>query len=390
MNSQASGISLYVHWPFCLAKCPYCDFNSHVAETIDHKAWRRALLTELDHFAARPEAGAGEKYLTSIFFGGGTPSLMEPETVAAIIERAGDHWKIDANIEITLEANPTSVEAGRLADFFAAGANRASLGIQSLDDAALKFLGREHSAAEALKALETAKRIFPRISFDLIYGRPDETAEEWRDELSQALDFATDHLSLYQLTLEKGTPFYAQDRDVGLGLPGENIAADLYEMTLEMMALAGLPAYEISNHARPGFEARHNLDIWRGGDYMGIGPGAHGRLTGQKARLATRQISNPANWLAQVEGRGHGGVPETALSKEETLHELLLTGLRLTEGISNARFYDLTGLTLEAALDDGQLERLTTGGFLIFDEAGLRTTDQGRLCLNTVLGELLG
>ncbi|MBT5751146.1 MAG: radical SAM protein, partial [Rhodospirillaceae bacterium] len=227
MRSHSSGISLYVHWPFCLAKCPYCDFNSHVADTIDHPAWRRALLTALDHFAIREETGAGEKYLTSIFFGGGTPSLIDPATVAALIERAGDHWKIDANIEITLEANPTSVEAGRLTDFFAAGVNRASLGIQSLDDAALKFLGREHSAAEALKALETAKRIFPRISFDLIYGRPDETIKGWRGELSQALDLATDHLSLYQLTIEKGTPFYTRDRDIGLGLPGENSAADL-------------------------------------------------------------------------------------------------------------------------------------------------------------------
>jgi len=390
MNSPSSSIGLYVHWPFCLAKCPYCDFNSHVAETIDHGAWRRALLTELDHFAARPPSGAGEKTLTSIFFGGGTPSLIEPATVAAIIERAGDHWKTDDQIEITLEANPTSVEAGKLTDFFAGGVNRASLGIQSLDDAALKFLGREHSAAEALTALETAKRIFPRVSFDLIYGRPDQTVDGWRGELSQALDLAADHLSLYQLTIEKGTPFYTKDRDIGLGLPGENIAADLYEMTLEMTAAAGLPAYEISNHARPGFEARHNLDIWRGGDYVGIGPGAHGRLTDQKTRLATRQISNPANWLAAVSEHGHGGVPETPLSMEETLHELLLTGLRLTEGISDARFCDLTGHPLKEALDSAQLERLTTGGFLIFDETGLRTTDRGRLCLNTVLSELVG
>ncbi len=395
MSSTPSGISLYVHWPFCLSKCPYCDFNSHVAETIDHAAWRRALLTELDYFAARTKTGPEEKHLTSIFFGGGTPSLMEPETVAAIVTRAGYHWKIDADTEITLEANPTSVEAAKLAGFADAGINRASLGIQSLDDGALKFLGREHSAGEAIKALEVAKKTFPRISFDLIYGRPDESVDAWRDELSRALDLAADHLSLYQLTIEKGTPFYVQDRDPGLGLPDENSAADLYEATCEMTAKAGLRLYEISNHARPGFEARHNLEIWRGGDYVGIGPGAHGRLTvpgadSPRTRLATRQISNPVGWLAQVSDIGHGGAEETTLSEEETIHELLLTGLRLSEGIQAARFRRLTGRTLEEALEPEPLDRLIAGGFLIIDKAGLRTTDKGRLCLNTVLGELVG
>src|SRR5262245_38165171 len=279
------GFGLYVHWPFCLSKCPYCDFNSHVRAAIDHSRWRAALLRELDHYAAHTRG----RRLTSIFFGGGTPSLMEPATVAAVIERAAEHWPLASDVEITLEANPTSVEAGKFAAFRTSGVNRVSLGVQALNDADLKFLGRHHSAAEARAAIDIARRHFARYSFDLIYARPGQSAAAWRSELAEAVGLAGDHLSVYQLTIEPETVFGAAHRRGELAVPREEEAAALFELTQERLGEAGLPAYEISNHARPGGESRHNLTYWRYGDYVGIGPGAHGRLTVGSEKLATRQ-----------------------------------------------------------------------------------------------------
>ena len=292
-----AGFGVYVHWPFCASKCPYCDFNSHVRAEIDEARWRAALVRELDHFAAL----APGRTVTSIFFGGGTPSLMAPATVAAVIERTANHWRLAGDVEITLEANPTSVEAGRFAGYRDAGVNRVSLGVQSLDDRALGFLGRGHDAAEARAAVAVAHARFPRVSFDLIYARPGQSPAAWRRELAEALQIAGEHLSLYQLTLEPGTAFHARAARGALALPGGDAAAALYDVTQEVLEGAGLPAYEISNHAVPGAESRHNLTYWRSGDYLGVGPGAHGRLTGGGAVLAIAQTRSPERWLAAVE-----------------------------------------------------------------------------------------
>ncbi|CAA7620959.1 radical SAM family heme chaperone HemW [Magnetospirillum sp. SS-4] len=367
---------LYIHWPFCLSKCPYCDFNSHAAGVIDHARWRRALLAELDHFASETRG----RRLDSVFFGGGTPSLMEPGTVAALMEAAGRHWSLAPDLEATLEANPTSVETGRFRAFREAGINRLSLGIQALDDESLRFLGRRHSGAEALAALAAARAVFPRVSFDLIYARPGQTRERWRDELALALALAGGHLSLYQLTVEDGTAFAPLHRAGAFALPGDDEAAALFELTQEMTALAGLPAYEISNHARPGAECRHNLIYWRGGDWVGIGPGAHGRLNGE----ATAQARSPSQWLAAVEAAGHATETREMLDADSLRQERLLMGLRLTEGIGPDR---LAGL--EPVLDAAGLKRMIDGGFVTRDAAGLRATARGRLVLNGVLAALV-
>ena len=300
--AETGDFALYVHWPFCLSKCPYCDFNSHVRESINQDRWRAALLREVDHAAEREAPGFGP--LTSIFFGGGTPSLMEPATAAAVIGRAAERWGLAPDVEITLEANPTSVETGRLADFRAAGVNRVSLGVQALDDDALKALGRAHGAAEALEAVRIARRLFARTSFDLIYARPGQTPSMWRDELRRALAEAGEHLSLYQLTIEPGTAFHTQHRRGELAIPDENDAAILYEITQNIMSEAGLPAYEISNHAAPGAESRHNLVYWRYGDYAGIGPGAHGRITRAGHTTAYRRQRAPERWLRSRRSSG--------------------------------------------------------------------------------------
>ncbi|HLO76499.1 MAG TPA: radical SAM family heme chaperone HemW, partial [Magnetospirillum sp.] len=291
------GFGIYIHWPFCLSKCPYCDFNSHVAASIDQPRWRAALLAELEHFAqAKPGAT-----VTSIFFGGGTPSLMEPATAGALIERVAALWPTAPGLEITMEANPSTVEAGRFRDFRAAGVGRLSLGVQALDDQSLKFLGRRHDAGEALAALGVAGRLFPRFSFDLIYARPGQSPAAWRAELARALSLAGDHLSMYQLTIEDGTAFAPAHARGDFELPSEDDQAAMFEITQELTAAAGLPAYEVSNHARPGGECRHNLTYWLGGDYVGVGPGAHGRLNGQ----ALRQHRAPDIWLERVESHGH-------------------------------------------------------------------------------------
>ncbi len=372
---SAAPLALYVHWPFCLAKCPYCDFNSHVVERIDQAAWRAALLAELAHFAER----LGPRPLTSIFFGGGTPSLMAPETAATVIEAAVARFPPTDDLEVTLEANPTSVEAAAFAGFRTAGVNRLSLGVQALDDADLKVLGRQHDAAEALAALDLAQRHFPRVSFDLIYARPGQTTEAWQAELARALARDTEHLSLYQLTIEPGTPYASLAAQGRLQVPEEATAVALFELTQEMTAAAGRPAYEISNHARPGAEARHNLAIWRGQDYLGIGPGAHGRITLDGAVRAQRQHRAPAIWLDRVRQEGHATQALDPVSSEERREEIVMTALRLAEGLPR----DLLSLR------DDKLRLLTESGDLLPDDAAIRLTPQGRLRLNAVLDVLL-
>ena len=373
---------LYIHWPFCLSRCPYCDFNSHVSKApVDDGRWTQALLAEMSYFAAETRG----KRLKTIFFGGGTPSTMAPETTALLIEVARSLWTPCEDPEITLEANPTSVEAGKLKGFAGAGVNRLSLGVQSFDDEALKFLGRGHSAKEAKAAIALAQETFERCSFDLVYGLPEQSLGIWKIELNQALELAEGHLSLYQLSVEKGTRFYRDQ--IPEATPDKG--ADLFDLTHELTALAGLNAYEISNHARPGHECRHNIEIWRGGNYIGIGPGAHGRQSDTEGTDALYQIGDPARWLEKVEKEGHGTARRTRLGPDERTEEIIMTGLRLTEGISNSRFQALTGQSLEDALDSVALNRLTGAGFLVFDDAGLRTTNKGSLCLNAVLRELL-
>jgi oxygen-independent coproporphyrinogen-3 oxidase len=374
-----------VHWPFCRAKCPYCDFNSHVRDAIDQGRWRNALLRELAQAADETRG----RTVTSLFFGGGTPSLMEPETVAAIIAAVRSHWRAAADIEITLEANPTSVEAGRFRDFRSAGVNRVSLGLQALDDQALRFLGRQHNAAEALRALDIARGTFDRISFDLIYARPEQSPAEWQAELEAALGFAASHISLYQLTIEPGTAFEQRVARGDFSLPEESLQAELFEWTMARLERAGLAAYEISNHARAGDESRHNLTYWRYGDYIGVGPGAHGRLTSDGRKLATRRHRAPEAWLDLVERRGHALRQCDEVDAPSRLSEMVMMGLRLAEGIPDARFIAETGMPMDRALDARRLERLIEGGFLERAGSRLKATAAGRARLDAVLGALL-
>ena len=372
-----AGFGLYVHWPFCRSKCPYCDFNSHVADGVDQARWRRALLAELDWWAGRID----RRNLTSIFFGGGTPSLMDPETVAAVVERAQDKLGFAGEPEITLEANPTSVEASRFAAYRAAGVNRVSLGVQALDEASLKFLGRQHDADEALAAVATAARHFPRFSFDLIYARPGQSIAAWRQELGRALAHAGSHLSVYQLTIEPGTQFQTRFQRGEIAIPGDDLAGALYEVTQEILERAGLPAYEISNHARPGAESRHNLTYWRMEPYLGIGPGAHGRVPRDGNWHATRQARAPETWVAAVEAAGHGTAEETVQTAEERRREILMMGLRLAEGIPYGRL-DLLPLAERRMA-------LVEEGYLADDGQVLAATAAGRQRLNGLLDYLL-
>ena len=380
------GFGVYIHWPFCLSKCPYCDFNSHVRESIDEVRWTRALLSELEHIG---EATPG-RIATSIFFGGGTPSLMPPDTAAALIARVRSLWTCADNLEITLEANPGAAETERFAGFAAAGVNRLSIGVQSLDNEALRFLGRGHDRTEAIAAVSRARDLFERTTFDLIYARPGQSVEDMRAELGEALALADGHLSLYQLTIEPGTAFHTAHRLGELVLPGEDHAARLYESATELLTDAGLHAYEISNYAAPGQECRHNLTYWRYGEYVGIGPGAHGRVVrSDGAKCATRQIRLPEAWLRAVERDGHAGEEAEPLSPRARLEELLMMGLRLAEGVPRARIIEEAGCPLEEALDADALTPLLEAGFLVCDESGLRATEAGRLRLDTVLGALL-
>ena len=378
---RQGGFGLYLHWPFCAAKCPYCDFNSHVRDAVDHDAWRAAFLREIDRYAEQ----APGRVLNSVFFGGGTPSLMPPETVQALLDRIRDNWTFANDMEITLEANPGSVEAARFAGYAAAGVNRVSMGIQALNDADLRRLGRLHSAAEARAAFDVARAHFDRISFDLIYARQDQTLAEWRAELSEALSMAVDHLSLYQLTIEPGTAFGARLTAGKLrGLPAEDLAIDMYEATQELCDAAGLPAYEVSNHARPGAESRHNMIYWQGGDYLGIGPGAHGRLTSDGIRWATEAYAHPEAWLKRS-AEGATEKPRQAIDPTDQAGEYLMMGLRVDRGIDLLRYEAMAGMPLDqakiAALEDiGMIERRGDR---------LRATDRGRPLLNAVITELL-
>ena len=378
-------LALYIHWPFCLAKCPYCDFNSHVRAEIPQARFIAALRTELAWEAAR----LGRRPLRSIFFGGGTPSLMQPDGVAALIEDARGLFDAADDLEITLEANPTSIELGRLAAFRQAGVNRVSIGIQSLDPEALRMLGREHSADQAVTALGLARRLFPRVSFDLIYARPGQSVAAWRAELDRALDLCADHLSLYQLTIEPGTGFEALHRQGAIVLPDQDLAAALYHETLDACATSGLLPYEVSNLAQPGGESRHNLAYWRYGDYAGIGPGAHGRITLGGDLLATRRHRAPEPWADRVERQGHGSTAEERVEPADRAREMLLMGLRLTEGVDEASFAARTGLGLSDAIDPGVLQQAIEAGYLTQAHGRLAATLEGRLRLDPLLSALL-
>ena len=380
MDSAGAPVALYVHWPFCVTKCPYCDFNSHVRAQVDDAAWCAGLLADLAHEAKLLPG----RRLASIFFGGGTPSLMPPTTVAAIIDAATTHWPALPDIEITLEANPSSVEAARFAGFAAAGVNRLSLGLQALNDADLKLLGRPHDLAQGLAALAVAQKHFARVSFDLIYDRPGMTLDSWTAELGRALGFGTDHLSLYQLTLEPGTRFTALHAKGQLTMPDADTSADLFELTRAMTATAGIPAYEVSNHARPGSESRHNITYWTYGNYAGIGPGAHGRRQG----VATERLKKPETWLAAVQAQGHGMASEVALTADERATEALVMGLRLGDGIDAALFHARTGRALADVLRADRVARIVAQGLLEHDSQGLRLTLAGQPFVDAVLKEI--
>ncbi len=379
---QNGGFGIYIHWPFCLSKCPYCDFNSHVRQNVDHTIWKDALLSELSHAATLTP----NRSVQSIFFGGGTPSLMAPETIEAIINEIARHWHIGNDIEITLEANPTSVEAGKFADFKTAGINRVSMGIQALNDVDLKRLGRLHTAAEAIQAFDIAKNNFKQVSFDLIYARQDQSLSSWQSELTQALNLTIDHLSLYQLTIENGTRFgELYDRGKLNGLPDDDLAADMYLATNELCAKAGLEAYEVSNYAHKAARSKHNLIYWRYGDYIGIGPGAHGRITVNGKKQATQSPARPEDWLDEVQSTGFAFKTIETISSEDQGEEYLMMSLRLAEGTDLDRFNALTGRTISAE----KIHRLESHGLLSCTDNILTASPSGRMVLNALLKELL-
>ena len=379
---------IYIHWPYCAAKCPYCDFNSHVRSSIEEMRWANAIARELEFVAqiqksSSPFQGEKKRRVTSIFFGGGTPSLMSGRATAAVLDSIAKLWPVAPDAEITLEANPNSVEQGRFADYRAAGVNRVSIGVQALSDVALKALGRLHGVQEAKDAVRLASRTFARVSFDLIYARPEQTLADWRTELAQALDFGTEHLSLYQLTIEPGTAYATLARHGRLTLPAEELAADFYELTGAMCEQAGLPAYEISNHARPGAECRHNLLYWRYGDYAGCGPGAHGRLTLSAGRVATEAERLPERWLARVEDQGNS-VNVTAIDDADACREHVLMGLRLAEGLDLSRCRALW----RWEPDPSRIAEFSQTGLVAMRGDRLAATARGRLVLNALVAEL--
>lgn len=379
---QAGGFGIYVHWPFCQSKCPYCDFNSHVRGSIDHKRWQAALVREIEN-SARMVPG---RSVRSVFFGGGTPSLMAPETVDAVLQAIRAHWAASNDIEVTLEANPTSVEAGKFAAFAQAGVNRLSMGIQSLRDSDLKSLGRLHTAAEARRAFDIAREHFQRVSFDLIYARQGQTLADWEVELAEATEMAVDHLSLYQLTIESGTRFgdlYKRGRL--RGLPTADASADMYERTQEICEAHGFSAYEVSNHAVSGAESRHNLVYWRYGDYVGVGPGAHGRLTVNGQRRATESCRIPEDWLLKVEKQGTAIETSEIISPSDQAAEYLMMSLRLVEGSDLSRFSSLAG----EPIAENRIQNLVDQGLLERENGRIRTVGAGRMVLNAVLRELL-
>ena len=379
---QSGGFGVYVHWPFCQAKCPYCDFNSHVRAAVDQKRWAAALVSEIEHAAAL----VPNRAVNSVFFGGGTPSLMEPETVDAVLTAIRSNWAFGNDVEVTLEANPTSVEAGKFAAFASRGVNRLSMGIQSLKDSDLKSLGRMHTAAEARRAFDIARAHFDRVSFDLIYARQHQTIADWAAELDEAASMAVDHLSLYQLTIENGTRFGDLHKKGRLrGLPDESVGADMYDLTQEICEKRGMAAYEVSNHAAPGAESRHNLIYWRYGDYVGVGPGAHGRLTVGGQRIATESGRSPEEWLETVEKQGTAQVTSEVISGIDQAAEYLMMAMRLAEGADLDRYAQLAG----AGIDPETLVNLTEQGLITQSGSRISTTRQGRVLLNAVLRELL-
>lgn len=379
---QSGGFGLYLHWPFCQSKCPYCDFNSHVATRIDQTRWKNAYLAEIERVGMETKG----RVLASVFFGGGTPSLMDPDLVAAILQKIRDTWTLGNDLEVTMEANPSSVETARFVGYRDAGVSRISIGMQALNDEDLRRLGRMHSVTDAKLAYEIASTTFDRVSFDLIYARQNQTAAAWRTELTEALKMSPTHLSLYQLTIEDGTVFGARHSLGQLhGLPDEDLSSDMYLMTQDICGAAGLPGYEISNHAKPGQESRHNLIYWRMGDYVGIGPGAHGRLTLNSQRWATEAPKQPGAWLQMVEAGLPAEEPRTASSREDHAMEYLLMSLRLTEGSDIARFKAISGYDLP----EEKLLDLETAGLVTRDAGQLRTSPQGRLLLNAILRDLL-
>jgi putative oxygen-independent coproporphyrinogen III oxidase len=382
VSSENSAFGVYVHWPFCLSKCPYCDFNSHVRHApIDEERFARAFAREIETTAARTRG----REVSSIFLGGGTPSLMQPHTVGAILDAIGRHWRVASDVEVTLEANPTSVEATRFSGYRAAGVNRVSLGVQALDDASLKALGRLHTAREALDAVAIARAAFERYSFDLIYARPDQTPQMWADELKIAIAEAAEHLSLYQLTIEPETPFFGLRAAGKLKTPDEATARALYDVTQEVCSQQGLPSYEISNHARVGAECKHNLVYWRGQEYAGVGPGAHGRLDIDGVRHAIATEKRPETWLMRVEASGHGVTTDDLLNSEERADEFLLMGLRLAEGIDPQRYRELAG----RPLDPHRIAVLREEGAIVVDASGrLRVTQAGFPVLDAVVADL--
>ena len=379
-------LGIYIHWPFCIAKCPYCDFNSRAAPAIDFARWQAALARDLAAYVPL----TAKRAVDSVFFGGGTPSLMPPEMVAALLAAVRAHWTMSEDAEVTLEANPSTVDRGRFQDLRAAGVNRLSIGVQSFADDALRFLGRTHSAAEARAAVETAHAVFPRVSFDLIYGLPGQTAAAWAEALTDALNCAGGHVSTYQLTIAPGTPFALR----GIQAADEDLGLALFATTQDVLARAGFAAYELANHARESAVCRHNVAIWRGGDYLAVGPGAHGRLTtglaADAARtLALHQIDEPQAWLKRVEETGSGLDTPDLLSATERRDELVLMGLRLAEGLERVRFRRLTGRQPENALNPAALDRLAADGYLVCDDAGVRVTARGRPCLDHIGAALL-
>lgn len=376
-------LALYFHWPFCKSKCPYCDFNVHVAATVDHGLWRAAFEKSIEHHAALLPG----RHVSSIFFGGGTPSLMEPQTVQTILAAVKKHWRTADDIEITLEANPTSFETEKFHHFRAAGINRVSLGVQSILDESLKFLGRTHDAAQAINAIQSASEIFDRVSFDLIYARPNQTLDGWRDELQRAIAISKGHLSLYQLTIERRTPFYFDHAQGKFSMPDEGLSADMYLLTRDITASAGLPAYEVSNHAAPGHESRHNMVYWRYGDYAGIGPGAHGRLTlGDEHKYAVREHAAPDIWLTRTLEMGHARTQMTSISQKDRAAEALITGLRLIhEGVPMERIAREAGADAMTVLNPARLGRAVAEGWVTFDGTILKTTREGLLRLNALI-----
>lgn len=376
---------IYVHWPFCASKCPYCDFNSHVASTIDHEAWRRAYSEELSYFADLTKG----RTVTSVFFGGGTPSLMEPGTAEKVINDIQRLWRISNDCEITLEANPTSVEIDKFRAFQSAGVNRVSMGVQSLRERDLSFLGRQHDTKQAMRAIDAAAQVFDRYSFDLIYARPGQSVKDWEDELREALPLVRDHLSLYQLTIEKGTPFYMMHERGEFKIPDEELAGDLYEITQDILESESMRVYEVSNHARAGKESQHNLTYWRYTDYVGVGPGAHGRITVDGVKQATRGHRAPDIWLNRVAENGHGMHPFEPLSAHDRFTECLMMGLRLEEGIPVARLEAEGGKPFAQLISPQKIEALRGEGLLEFDGVTLRATKNGMQRLNGVLAYLL-